>query len=76
MAPVAPWDVNDEQLNTLAQQLRQSRVECSALQELICKKDAEVAQFRKVRDEAERRARYEADRALALETKADKTVEV
>lgn len=76
MAPIAPWEADDDQLNALAQQLRQSTVECSALNERINKKNEEVAEYRKARDDAEARARMEEDRARALEAKATKALEV
>lgn len=76
MSPVAPWEVDEDPVNTLTQHLRQSKVECSALLEQINRKNEEVSLFRKAREDAETHARHEELRANALEEKASKALDV
>lgn len=75
MPPVAPWETDGEQVDTLTQP-PQSKVECSALPGQITKNDEEVFRFRKAREDAETRVRYKELRTIDLETKASKALEV
>lgn len=76
MPPRAPWEVDDDRINSLNHQLKQSQVECSALQEQIARKDDEVLLFRQAREDAETRARKEELRVRELEAIATKATNV
>lgn len=76
MAPVAPWEVDDDKVNLLTQQLKQTQAECSSLRERINRSHEEAQQVRQARENAEAQARLEEDRARELEAKAAKAIEV
>lgn len=76
MSPLAPWEVDDDKVNLLNQQLKQTQAECSSLRERINRNHEEAQQTRQARENAEAQARLEEDRARELEAKGAKALEV
>ena len=72
MSLVVPWGLDEAQINTLSQQLRQSEVGCSAHADQTDKKNGDAAQSMNAREDVELHARYEELRANDLETKTMK----